>query len=481
MAYTNTPPNTGESQYTQAPDAQAKLWKRGADLFEQSNDYFADMEGKGADAIIRTETDTSKGHGQKIEFKVTSGFYREPKLGSANFEQTSDFEESKLSSYEMVVDWVRHATSYDKRMEDFMGMRGEITSGLPQKLGSWLGRYKSENLFMTFREKTNSENVVYANGKTQNTLGSADTLLWDEIVAMGTRMKPLGGLPAKVGKGNMFRQCITATTDALFSLKIDPDYKQVQREAESRGKSNCLFTGQYTDIDGHIIKPYNPINHDGDGAIASPLNPQAVLTEAVSAGTTTFDLKGGADLAVNYFKYFPGFQYTFSSGDQLSASTETHYVLVVNPANASVDAGKVGMFSYTTGNDGNKITVVNRLAAAASGDAVTTLGDVTWEDGVWAGKHTEELALGATIIPCNSKGVPIGDTLMFGRGAALRGYGMYRNRRDSEKADGNFVTKLYISSVFGQKIREDRIGRQPGIIRLRHAINYPGLNLPVVS
>lgn len=481
MAYTNVPPNTGAGQLAQAPDAQAKLWKRGADLFEQSEDYFSDMEGKGEDNIIRSETDTSKGRGQEIEFKVTSGFYAEPHYGDAGFETTADFEESKLASYKMVVDWIRHGTSYNQRMEEFMGMRGEITGGYPKQLGSWLGRLKTENLFMMFRELLNDENLIVANGKLDDTLGSADTLLWDEIVAMGTRLKPMGGMAAKVGKGNVYRYCVTATTDALFSLKVDPDYKQVLREADVRGMKNYLFKGQFTDIDGHIIKPYNPINHDGDGAGASPLNPQATLAVALTSATSVAVLEGGTDPLRHYFKYFHGFRYTFSSGTQLAASAVTQYVLVVNPSNAAVDPGLVGMFSYTTGNDGNEITTVLRLGSAISGAKHTTVGDVTWQTGVWSGKHTESLAVGATIIQCNSKGVPIGDTLMYGRGAAYRGYGMYRNHRSSETKEGGFITRLFITSVFGQKIREDRLGRMPGVIRLRHAVDYPGLNLPTVA
>tara|TARA_R110000764_G_scaffold227597_2_gene317797 strand:- start:12333 stop:13790 length:1458 start_codon:yes stop_codon:yes gene_type:complete len=478
-----TSPNTGESQLSQAAAAQAKIWKKGAFLYEQSNDYFQEMEGKGHDAIIMTETDTSKGNGQKIEFKVTSGFYGEPKHGSELFEVQADFEESKLSSYEMVVDWIRHATRHDERMEDFMGMRGEIVGGLNGKLGAWLGRLKTEMLLMTFRENLNSANILFAGGKTLDTLGSADTLVWDEVVAMGTRMQPLGGKPAKVGKGMNFRQCITATTDALFSLKVDPDYKQVLRESDNRGSGNKLYTGQYTDIDGHVIKPYNPINHDGDGATASPLNPQATLTTAIAPGTAVVDIKGGTTAGVKYFKYFPGYTYKFNPSDTLAASTVTQYVLVVNPSNTgTAHAGKVGMFSYTTGNSGDDITIVNRLGSATSGARVTVLGDIDWATpGVWAGKLTETLEVGATIIPCNSKGVPFGDTLMFGAGAALRGYGKHRNLRTTESHNGEFVKDLFITSVFGQKIREDRTGRQPGVIRLRHAINYPGLNLPTVA
>ncbi|MCU9611805.1 hypothetical protein OEK97_28265, partial [Escherichia coli] len=84
--------------------------------------------------------------------------------------------------------------------------------------------------------------------------------------------------------------------------------------------------------------------------------------------------------------------------------TAAEYVLIVNPANAAVDPGKIGMYKYTTGNDGNKITITQRLASAISGAAHTTVGAVVWNTGVWLNKHTVEHPAGATIIPCNEYG-----------------------------------------------------------------------------
>ncbi|MFT3992451.1 MAG: hypothetical protein QM680_13685 [Luteolibacter sp.] len=223
------------------------------------------------------------------------------------------------------------------------------------------------------------------------------------------------------------------------------------------------------------------------GAIGSFLNPKAQLGVAIAAGTTAIDITGGGS-ATNaaitkkmYFKYFPGFAYKFSATQTYSPVSETRYLLIVNPSNAAVDPGKVGMYAYTTGNNGNKITITARLGSAASGVRVTTLGDVVWNTGSWLGRHTDVHPSNALIIPCNSKGVPIGDTLMLGRMAAMRGYGKYRGHRSQDSREGGFVTQRFITSVFGQVIRKDRLGRHPAVMRLRHAITYPHLNLPVIS
>jgi hypothetical protein len=494
MAYTVASPNTGTSVSAQINERN--IWKKGVDIFEQSSDFFMDMEGEGVNSLIQTVTDTSKGVGQKIKFTVMSGLYDEPHIGEELFEAESDFETLLFNEYEMEVDYLRHGVSWSDRMEEYMGMRGEITAGIPEQLGNWLGRTKTERLFMMFKHKLNSENLVYANGKSQDTLVGADTLDWDEIIGMGVQLQRLGGRPAYVGRAGrqvIRKGCVVATTDALYSLETDTNYKQVLRETVSEANAKMIFDGGYTNVRGHVIRQYNPIDHDGQGAIGSPLNAKALLGTAITAGTGTFNITGGGSAAAGaitkklYFKFFDGYAYRFLPSDVLSPASETRYVLIVNPPNAATDPNKIGMYAYTTGNDGNKITITQRLGSAAAGARVTTLGDVVWNTGVWAGKHTDVHPEGALVLPCNAKGQVFGDTLMLYAAAALRGYGKYRNMRSIEKKEGGdegtkeFLRRIFVTSVFGQTPRKDRQLRCPGVLRLRHAIQYAGVPLPIVT
>lgn len=491
MAEDFTPATTGATLSAMAPGAVRQLWQKGVMVAEQSEDFFMKLESSSAQGVIGVKTDTAKGGGQKITFTNMSGFYGEGKRGEERFDGPEDYEQARINSYDLDVDWIRNAFSINQRAEEVMGMRNEIKSGLNVELGKWLGRYKTEQMLGTTQLRLNGANILYAGGKTLNTLSSADALLWDEIVTAGQAMKPLGGRPANVGRGTggpVWSQCVVATEAALTSLKLDPDYKDVLASADVRGSKNTLFNGGYRDIDGHTIMPYNPIDHDGIGAVGSFLNPKAYLGAAVTAGTTTFDVLGGgnptdgARTEVLYFKYFAGHAFKFVDGTTFSPTSSTGYFLIYNLTGP--DAGKVGMYSYTTtaaGNNGNKLVVLGRLGSASAGIRVTTLGDVVWNTGVWAGKHTDAHPEGSLIIPCNSKGVPIGDTLILGRLAIMRGYGMYRGHRSQDSQEGGFIKQGYITSVFGQKIREDRQQRHPGIIRLRHAVSYPGVSLPVVA
>ena len=485
------PPNTGAVLSAMNAASIRALWQKTVDMFDQSEDFFADFEGSGKSSPIVVKTDLEKGGGQKITITNRAGYYGEGKSGDALFETTTDYEEDQISSYTLEVDFLRNATSMNDRTEEVMGMRGELMDGSAAELGKWMGREKTWRMMMMFREKGGSGNLVLAGGRlAESELGSADGLSYDEIISARSQLEPMGGRPAMVGKdaaGNdINRYLVVGTTPGLYSLEVDPDYKDALKEAGGSGSSNPLFKGGFVDVGGNVIKKFNPIDHDGAGAVGSPFNPRAFLGTAVTAGTAAFNVTGGgsaanaAKTAKKYFKFFSGYAFEFLPSDIMTADTAEKYFLIVNPKTGAGGDGKIGMYAYTTHN-GNLITITKRLGSATSGVRNTTVGSVVWDTGVWNGKHTDAHPIGATIVYCNAKGVPIGDSLVLGSSAALRGYGKHRNRRTEDHLNGDFVHVRYITSVFGQSLRKDVLGRAPGFIRLRHAVYYPGLGLPTVA
>ena len=485
-----TATNTGSSLSTMAPNSVRQLWHKGVLVGEQTADFFASLEGMRKDSPIRAVTDTAKGAGQKITFTTRSGYYGRGKQGDAMFTALSDFEKTKLSDFELKVDWLRHATSMNERAEEVMGLRDEIASGDNVELGKWLGRKKSDQMFGLFQLLLPSDNVLVASAKTLNTLGSADTLDWSEIVRMGTTLQPLGGRPANILRKGVqadpvHSNIVIGTVPALSSLKLDSSYLTLRAQAEVRGGENTIFGGGYCNVDGHVIREYNALDHDGVGAVGSFMNPRAFLGVPITAGNTAVDITGGgadnttnAETGVDFFQYFSGFAYPFLqnvTGTAYDPGSTTRYVIIYNKTGAN--AGKWGFYSYTTGNNGQKITMVNRLRATASDAAVSTLGGVTWDAAV----HTDAHPTGSIVIQANAKGVPIGSTLMLGASAAVRGYGKYRGQNMLQKQEGGFITERYIVSVFGQALYKDRAGRVPSVIRLDHAVSYPDLKLPTVS
>jgi hypothetical protein len=473
--------------------AVRELWRKGVEVYEQTTDFFAPMEG-GSSAIIETITDTTKGRGQKITFTQMAGLYDEPKMGDELFNDENDFESIKIHTYTLSVDYLRHGVRYTERSEEFMGMRGEIAVGIPEQLGKWMGRQKSEKMFMSFLHHGASENQIFSGNKANsNALLSADVLDWDTIVASNTQLQRLGGKAAKMGKdknGNAIeRYCYIATTDTLFSLEQDSDYKTFQVEAGVRGDANYIFGGGFTDVRGNIIKKYNPIDHDGYGAVGSPLNPKAFGGNTTTDGFTTegFILGGGSAAAAAltgkaYYKYFPLASFKFLATDTLLPADSIYgagdfYVAVVNSSNAPLDAGKIGLYEISA-NNGNKLTAADKLVVADNAADAAWAGSPAWDASVHTNNHT----VGSyTVYLVNASGVPLGHTLVVGAQAARRGYGKHRNSRTEDSHEGGFVKDIFVTSVFGQEPCEDAAGRKVGYLIITHAVQIAGAPFPTVA
>lgn len=501
-------PNTATTLSTSPlgdPRNVRTLWKQGAMFAEANGDFLQQMEGSGPKSLIWTQTDLSKGNGSKMVFTTQSGFYKKPKLGDAQFEGPTDYDKIRQGAFELKVDFARWAVRNNIRTEEIMGMRGDILSGVNVQLGETLGRFKSEQGFGLFFHKLPVANVVYAGGKSRDTLKSADIFRWDEVVSTGQAMLTLGGLPADVrgknaGGSEIWSQTFIAPTPACTSLKLDSGYRDVLKHADIKGMNNTIFKGGYPSMDGHTIVPYDAIDHDGVGPMGSFMNPKAYVgNAAITAGTTALTVYGGGngtDFAeIDFFRYFANSPYDYIDTGAITPATDVSYFIIYNITGAN--AGKWGMYAYTVGNNGTNITCTARLAAAASGTAHTILGGLGNTNGLggtytasgasaagtqWnAAINIDSHPLGSLIIPCNALGVPIVDVLAMGRSAIVRGYGMFRGEHTSDSLQGGFVKDRYLTSVFGQSFKLDRLNRVTSAMRLTVAATYPGVNLPVRS
>jgi hypothetical protein len=500
MAYDINPANTATTLNTPDVGNLRKLWKDGALMAEEEEDFMQQFEGNRESSPIWVQSDLAKREGATMTFTTTSGYYGEGKYGDEAFEASTDFEKDDLSGFNLNVDFVRNASSRNSRADEIMGLKDELKNMVPIKLGAWLGRLKKDQIQGKCVLTLPDENRIYAGGRTLATLGSADTLSWDDVVTTGYAMKPLGGIPAdisKAGRNEIRSQLFIPSEVQAMSLDLDPDYKTLTQGADVRGAQNAMFKGNWNMIRGHSIVPYNAINHAGKGAVGSFLAPEAYLgaTMAAPADNTAILLTGGgADNGgtmngagfPRWFKYFAGYDYRFVdtgvidvSASSIGAVSGTNYAIIYNTT--GVNAGKWGFVEYTTGNDGNRITVTKLLGdnarLAVGGARATTVGSVVWSGTL----NTEAFTQGALIIPANAKGVPFGHALVLGNGGIVRGYGSERAFRSVEKVDGDYTKRTYIRSIFGQALRKDRKGRVPSVMLLTTAISRPGINLPTVA
>lgn len=474
-------PNTGEAIHNQDNALTHKLWAKKCEFADSNNDFFRQFEGRKTSSPVVVERDTSKGAGQEITFPKMSGFYSEAHFGSDLFVDGTHFEKIRMGSDKLKVDWVRHAIRHDLRLEELVGMRGEIVSHIPEQLGEWLGRLKTDQMFMMFLHGGDSTSYHVINNRASIAkIRRTDTLSYSAVLEYSAAMQNSSGFAAQVGQdaaGNpIHKYIVVGSSDALFSLDADPSYLKAKESAGVRGNENWIFSGGFAPLRGQIIREYTSKNHDGVGPVGSPITPRAELGDAITSGTTTFNITGGGndtdalESNVRYFKHFPNYAYKFADGSSLIPSGTAFYVAVINTSGANT--GKFGFYECTT-NDGTKLTVSERLASSASGIAKTAVGNVKWDAAVNTDAHPE----GSLVVLCSEDGAPLGATIWMGRACARRGYGKYERERRVQKHEGGFVNDVHIWSVFGQAPNGDRKGRTSGFKVVWHAVQIPGVVL----
>ena len=325
---------------------------------------------------------------------------------------------------------------------------GQQWNQLSQKLlATRLAKKQSDDHMMTLAGSATSDNMVFPNGKTFDTLTSADTFSTSLIVRGGGQLKDLGAIPMDVRKnseraGNIGlppiqRYLMFLTDQGARPIKTESAYLDGIKLAKERGENNNLFTGEYSVWDNMVIYPWINIKHGGYGSIGSALQPEALLgTAIVDKGTSTSfagNLDGGGSNAAaaalparKFFEFFALYAYKPINGLTVTIGSGTKYFAIINKSDR-----KVSFFSYT-GNNGHQLTGLKRLGSTATGDYQTTIGDVTWNTGVWTvaadgngymGLSEGAIDVGSTIVQTNSKGTPIAKGFGLGEMAAVCGYG----------------------------------------------------------
>jgi hypothetical protein len=512
---------------TTIPDAMIpRVWARMAWEGERQSDYFMQFEGKGQNSVIQEVTDTTKDAGMTVRFPTYEGYYGRVKRGDAYYDVVADFDKPTVGGFELVVDYIHHATSTNLRADAITAMRYELIKRTPEGQGKVLGDVKFRQLALELVARTPSDNRMVINNRgviSGSSLGlrSADTLSWAGIVNANARLSGMGGDPAMLGRDQngigINKYLVALTKEALTSLKSDADYKAYAKDAGSREGMNKIFKGEYYDVDGNVLVPYQNQINAANAPMYSPFSPRAVIGSglAIAAGVPAGQLylKMGTNVLYDYFQDFPGFAYPFTASDTLAWTnsliggvngTGPWYVLVYDPA-----TGRSGMCEYAVNSTAalgyHALSITKMLSGTATdGEGTTTilkntLGNVTvsvsatslWTSVAGVGTlasqprlldpKTDGYPAGCYLFPCNSNGVPYGYTVLMGKRAALRGYGSERNVRGEDIRMGGFQREQYIRSVVGQTLAKDVANRTPGVMLLAHALAYPGITFPTIA
>lgn len=363
-------------------------------------------------------------------------------------------------------------------------------------LGEWMGWKKGMDIEYAMIVAAHSRNTLRPNYKSsREQLRTADYINGDLVVRSGNALASLQAKSLTMAVSKSGHKVpgflLVSTQHALAPFKATGTYTNILANAQVRGDGNELFAGGLPNWNGHGLWEWFVEDHCGFGPVGAACVARAFLGVAITAGTTTFDIKGGGSAAGAalttplYFQHFSNAQYVGFEGEKVAASTgTTRYVGIMNLTGA--DAGKVGFYSYTT-NNGNKLTVVERLASAASGAAVTTLGNIVYNVAPWvaagAGNFaglTDAHPVGSLIFEVNSYGVPFGYSYMMADEAIMSGYGsidgaLAMGRRTEAKGPHGLDYAVGLECVWGAKAIPRVDNAAGGYCLLEHAIQIPGL------
>lgn len=344
--------------------------------------------------------------------------------------------------------------------------------------------------------------VLYANGKTAvNELTSNDILTTEEVSRMKDQLQENMAQPFSIttdGVSDVNEFLVMAPSQLWRPMKASDEWKSLLQLADNRGKGNHLFGGGMPTWDACKLFDWQLQASDADGPIGAFAQPMALLGEVIAAGTTAFTIKGGGNATAAaltdraYFFNFSGTGVRLFEQTKITRTTDqTYYILAKGAgktwAMASYKQTSEGDLDDATGTvaPGNRLTTFQFLAAAAAGDAVTTLGDVTWDTGVWADCHCawSDLAVGAKIYQCNSKGQTYGWATGFGQHAVMDGHGRikadgsagYGERTESTATDMGRLKALGMVMSYGANAYVDTNGVPRGLVRMAAAFNPPGL------
>jgi len=488
-SYTKLNVQTVSDMLTQNSNAQRTAWAmRALMLGRAKNPFYDNFIGKpGSGKAIIEMSDMNVIGGKTLVIPTLA------RLGGAgvqaNGERTGAEEKMRQGSFSTSTgrQWFGTALDSVAKNETVIGTQWDLVRN--QMLGDRMNKKKSDDLMMELIIAATETNTIRPNNKgSREALRSADYFLTDTVNEAQEKLSLLAakGMNVRTSSAGSQYRCFTFFGSQVFmgGMKKSTKYLDLIQLAGVRGEANPGFSGDFNMINGNGIYSWEVEDHDAYGPIGAPILPRAVLGVAIAAGTAAVDIKGGGSeegaalTAPQYFEFFSNGPYTGCEGSKRAASTgTTRYVLIKNVTGAN--AGKFGMYSFTT-NDGNKLTSVERLGSAAASTRVTTLGNVVWDTGVWSGLHTDAHPVGSLVMECNSYGQPFCFGFGLGEGAAVCGHAnidgvLGIGNRTEEHRNHDMDHAIGLETAWGSKACLRTDGQANNYVLVEAAYNPPGL------
>ncbi len=461
----------------QDSDAKGKLYSKAFEVSGNTADDLAAMEGP---------TDSSMPIWVRNELKALSGdTIKFTSLGDpagpgvrGEGELTGNTSTPRIGGWTCKVDFWRDAVELSKKDIQFLAAGGKLEYTIYKLLGKKFGRQKQADMLMALRNQANGNVFRVGNRATINDILKTDLYSTSAVTQAQARARGLGarevGIVKSKSGAELQRYIAFAVQDAMSEIRNSSTWITAIQNAANREDNNPQFSGRLVDWNGVALFEHTVVAPDSDDWKGSPLAPYLTLGVAITAGTTVFDIQASTNTKNKYTGFFPGYDWLWTEDQSATVDSTVYYAWIIPQSGARV--GKAMFVSYTgsTGNNGNKITITERLGATVSGAQVTTLGSIVYNSTY----HTNAAPVGSIVIPANSKGTPIGWSLLLGAGAAVRAYGAIEMQKIEEKRDYSFITGFGFEGIFGQKATLDTQGITRNYVLVQHALERAGVVIP---
>tara|TARA_R110000824_G_scaffold205274_5_gene390067 strand:- start:202 stop:1698 length:1497 start_codon:yes stop_codon:yes gene_type:complete len=471
-------PTTTTNTFADVANARAKVWKETFKKFASTADVLSPLEGpEGSGASIAVRNDIKGRRGDRIEFTASSELGGFGQLGESTLKGNE--EDLKFSGTTAILEFKRHATALTSSLKKKMAGGHTLESLAAEVLGNHFGQWKQRDALRRLIDGViGSDASAVADGtplpsggvlggnedKITDLATTGDAFGIDSIVDLTTQAAWLGVEPGRISRNgypssqDTYHHCLLADNQMLRPLLKTAGIQTQLSNAELRGATNPLFTGDLKEFDGTKILNIRGSYGDLNGPIGSPLTPVARL-KATTGGQTDMTDKflcgaqssratasGAIDAGLSdpdYFTDFRGHQYKYTEADTFAGDVNDYYIKVINPNGTSAIIcydGTIGAAAdgSGTGNHGTHIKIKSSASNGLTGGA--------------AGK---DIATGALAFPCNATGVIFGYAILMGADAVIRAYGEDMRMTD-DKDDYGFKHGIGYQAMYGDSVWKDR-------------------------
>lgn len=281
-------------------DEQKTVWSK--EIWRQARNlsFINKFLGKSANSVIQHITELKKSEkGARAVLTLLADLEGDGVVG----DRTLEGNEEGLKTYDQVIriDQIRHANRHEGRMADQKSVV-EFRNNSRDLLAYWLADRIDQLAFLTMaglsytvknsggtRTGSDLKNLEFAadikapsakrtfrwdatsglilNGVTGD-LAAEDTPTWEMLVNLKAYAKETYMRPVSENGGSEAYH-VFLTPMAMSKLKMDPDYMQNLRHAQTRDGSNPLFTGTTVKVDGLYLHEFRHVPNTRTAASGS--------------------------------------------------------------------------------------------------------------------------------------------------------------------------------------------------------------------